>query len=76
VLEEQGKIEKTTTSTTTTKTTTMTMTSLDISIVQIMLFTKHHYLLYMFLITLTNSCNIWKASDCPQPPTADDEEIV
>jgi hypothetical protein len=41
-----------------------------------MLFTKHHYLLYFFLITLTNSCNIWKASDCPQPPTADDEEIV
>ncbi|CAF0861772.1 unnamed protein product [Rotaria sp. Silwood1] len=46
-----------------------------------MLFTKHHYLLLLlyiflfFLITLTNTCNIWKASDCPQPPTADDEEI-
>jgi hypothetical protein len=49
---------------------------IHISIVQIMLFTKHHYLLYFFLITSTNACNIWKASDCPQPPTADDEEIV
>lgn len=26
--------------------------------------------------TLVNCCNIWKASDCPTPPTADDEEIV
>jgi hypothetical protein len=58
------------------------MMSLHISIVRIMLFTKTHHLfilLYLwlfFLISLTNACNIWKASDCPQPPTADDEEIV
>jgi hypothetical protein len=58
------------------------MMSLHISIVQIMLFTRHHYLFillyifFFFFLTLTNSCNIWKASDCPQPPTADDEEIV
>ena len=53
--------------------------SLHISIVQIMLLTKHLLLLFsifFFLISLTNSCNIWKASECPQPPTADDEEIV
>lgn len=47
-----------------------------------MLLTKHHYLsilltlLYLSLIQLTYSCNIWKASECPQPPTADDEDIV
>ncbi|CAF0901827.1 unnamed protein product [Adineta steineri] len=47
-----------------------------------MLFTKHHYLfillyIYFFcLLTFVNSCNIWKASDCPQPPTAADEEIM
>jgi hypothetical protein len=43
--------------------------------VQIMLLTKS-ILVVFFLISLTNSCNIWKASECPQPPTADDEEIV
>jgi hypothetical protein len=52
------------------------MTSSYITIVQIMFFTKHHYLLCILLINLSNACNIWKASDCPQPPTADDEEIV
>jgi hypothetical protein len=41
-----------------------------------MLFTKHHFLLGIFFISLASACNIWKASDCPQPPTADDEEIV
>jgi len=49
--------------------------SLQISIVQIMLLTKS-ILLVVFLISFVNSCNIWKASECPQPPTADDEEIV
>jgi hypothetical protein len=47
-----------------------------------MFLTRHHYrvLLVVFLafilITIIDGCNIWKASDCPQPPTADDEEIV
>ncbi len=41
-----------------------------------MFFVKQHYLLCILLINLINACNIWKASDCPQPPTADDEEIV
>ena len=56
--------------------------STHISIVQIMLLTKHRYLslllviLLFSLIPLANSCNIWKASECPQPPTADDEDIV
>jgi hypothetical protein len=54
----------------------MKMTSSYNTIVQIMLFTKHHYLLCILLLNLANACNIWKASDCPQPPTADDEEIV
>jgi hypothetical protein len=49
--------------------------SLQISIVQIMLLTRS-ILVVVFLISLANSCNIWKASECPQPPTADDEEIV
>ena len=52
------------------------MTLLQTLIVKRMFFTKHHYLLGILLINLTNACNIWKASDCPQPPTADDEEIV
>lgn len=53
------------------------MSLIHFSIVQIMFVTKHHlYLLYTILINLTNACNIWKASDCPQPPSADDEEIV
>ena len=53
-----------------------------ISIDKIMLVVKHHQLfilLYVFFVCLFTSieaCNIWKASDCPQPPTADDEEIV
>lgn len=37
--------------------------------------TKSIYLLVLFLST-GFACNIWKASDCPTPPTADDEEIV
>lgn len=40
-----------------------------------MFVTKHYYFLWLCLFNLTNACNIWKASDCPQPPTADDEEI-
>ena len=54
--------------------------SLHISIVHIMLLTKHRLLflliIFVYLISLTNTCNIWKASECPKPPTADDEEIV
>lgn len=33
-------------------------------------------LVISFFLSITNCCNIWKASECPQPPTADDEEIV
>jgi len=41
-----------------------------------MFVTKHSCFLWFYLFILTNACNIWKASDCPKPPSADDEEIV
>ncbi|CAF1946511.1 unnamed protein product [Rotaria magnacalcarata] len=46
-----------------------------------MLFIEHRHLsiflstFLLLLTTLTNACNIWKASDCPPSPTAADEEI-
>ena len=61
---------------------TTSTTTCYISMVQTMFLTRHHYrfvrsaFLLSFLLTTIDSCNIWKASDCPQPPTADDEEIV
>jgi hypothetical protein len=34
------------------------------------------WLIVLLLIDRIDNCQIWKASDCPSPPTADDEEIV
>ena len=56
----------------------------DSSIVHIMLFSLQQqqqqqcqlWLAVVLMFGLANACNIWKASDCPKPPTADDEEIV
>lgn len=44
--------------------------------IQIMLHSKSILVFVCLLLSSIDACNIWKASDCPAPPTADDEEIV
>lgn len=60
---------------------TTTTTFCQFALVQTMFLTKQPFsyflfFFFFFIISAIDGCNIWKASDCPQPPTADDEEIV
>ena len=54
---------------------TSTTTS-HVIMVHIMLYINSILVFVCFLSSSIDACNIWKASDCPAPPTADDEEIV
>lgn len=40
------------------------------------MFYKFFYILYIFLIYNSDGCDIWKAADCPQGPSKDDEDLM